>query len=105
MLLSGLSILSLITYFFLNFDLETVLLIPSGAAILVYVIGSASGIRLLRTKRLFPWVSLIISLIMLPFVGVLLVASLVAAGMGFAYSRKSAPATVVLASETSVARN
>ena len=105
MLLSGLSFLSLITYFFLNLELETVLLIPSGAAILVYVIGSASGIRLLKTKRLFPGISLIISLIMLAFVGELLVVSLVASGIGFVYSRKSAPATVVLASEASVARN
>jgi hypothetical protein len=34
-----------IRYFF-NVNLETVLLIPSGAAILVYVIGSALGVKL-----------------------------------------------------------
>ncbi len=35
--------LVLITYYFSKVDLETALLIPSGAAILVYVIGSAAG--------------------------------------------------------------
>ena len=31
---------TLIIFYFLNVDLETALLIPSGAAIVVYVIGS-----------------------------------------------------------------
>jgi len=87
-LLSGLSLISLVVFFFLNFDLTTALLIPSGAAILVYVIGSASGIKLLNTKKMYPWISLIISLIMAPFVGLLLLASLAFAGLGFLYSRR-----------------
>ncbi len=87
-LLSGLSLISLVVFFFLNFDLTTALLIPSGAAILVYVIGSASGIKLLNSKKMYPWISLIISLIMAPFVGLLLLASLAFAGLGFLYSRR-----------------
>ena len=87
-LLTGLSLISLVVFFFLNFDLTTALLIPSGAAILVYVIGSASGIRLLRSKKVYPWISLVISLIMAPFVGLLLLASLAFAGVGFLYSRR-----------------
>ncbi|HZY94360.1 MAG TPA: amino acid permease [Candidatus Bathyarchaeia archaeon] len=87
-LLSGLSLISLVVFFFLNFDLTTALLIPSGAAILVYVIGSASGIKLLRSKKVYPWISLIISLIMAPFVGQLLLASLAFAGLGLLYSRR-----------------
>lgn len=39
-----------IIYYFLNVNLETALLIPSGAAILVYVIGSASGIKIMSSK-------------------------------------------------------
>src|SRR3989449_9265398 len=54
---SGPSMITLVASYFLNIDLQTALLIPSGAAILVYVIGSASGIRLLKGSRLrlYPW--------------------------------------------------
>jgi amino acid efflux transporter len=105
MLLSGLSTISLTVYFFLNLDLTTVLLIPSGAAILVYVIGSASGIKLLKRRRVYPWISLVISLIMLPFVGILLVASLVPAVLGFLYNPKIESAAVTVSGERSVVRN
>src|SRR5881296_494586 len=91
-LISGLSLVSLVLFYFLDVDLPTALLIPSGAAILVYVIGSASGIKLFRKDKkttLFPWVSLGISLIMLPFVGILLVVSLAVAAAGLFYQRKS----------------
>lgn len=90
-LLLGLSWLALVLFYFLNVSLETALLIPSGAAILVYVIGSASGIRLLNgrgIKRLFPWFSLAISLVMLPFVGILLLASILVAALGLLYKRR-----------------
>ena len=66
-------------YYFFNINLETALLIPSGAAIIVYVIGSAAGVKMLgvvqgETRRikkriLLPLISLSISLIVLPFVG------------------------------------
>ncbi len=91
-LISGLSLISLVLFYFLDVDLPTALLIPSGAAILVYVIGSASGIKLFRKDKkttLFPWVSLSISLIMLPFVGIPLVVSLAVAAAGLFYQRKS----------------
>jgi len=90
-LISGLSLVSLVLFYFLDVDLPTALLIPSGAAILVYVIGSASGITLFRKDKkttLFPWVSLGISLIMLPFVGIPLVVSLAVAAVGLFYQRK-----------------
>ena len=79
-LLCGLSLIMLTISYFLSIDLQTALLIPSGAAILVYVVGSASGIRLLKGSkgRLLSWISLAISLVMAPFVGpVLIVSSLV----------------------------
>ena len=92
-LVSGLSTVALVLYYFLNVDLTTALLIPSGAAILVYIIGSASGIKLLGKKggmkRLFPWISLVVSLAMVPFVGVLLVVSLAVAGIGLIYNRQT----------------
>jgi hypothetical protein len=34
-------------YYIFNVELQTALLIPSGAAIVVYIIGSAAGIKLL----------------------------------------------------------
>jgi amino acid efflux transporter len=88
-LLSGPSLITLVASYFLNIDLQTALLIPSGAAILVYLIGSASGIRLLKGSkmRLYPWVSLAISLIMLPFVGPVLIVSALVVLFGFNYRR------------------
>jgi amino acid efflux transporter len=90
-LLSGLSLITLVASYFLNIDLQTALLIPSGAAILVYVIGSASGIRLLKggRARLYPWISLAVSLVMLPFVGLVLVVSVLVALFGLYYRRIS----------------
>jgi len=71
-LLTGLALLMLLVYYLFDFDLQTALLIPSGAAIVVYVVGSAAGIKLLPTRgpaRALPWVSRVISIGVLPFVG------------------------------------
>src|SRR2546428_14053226 len=87
-LLLGLSWLSLAFFYFFNATLETALLIPSGAAILVYVVGSASGIKVLHGKGwrgLLPWISLGVSPIMLPFVGVFLLISIAVAIAGLLY--------------------
>jgi amino acid efflux transporter len=73
-MLFGMSILTLGVYYYTEINLETALLIPSGAAILVYVIGSAAGIKLLKgreERNIFAWISLVMSLAILPFVGVL----------------------------------
>ena len=88
-LLSGLSLVMLTISYFLSLDLQTALLIPSGAAILVYVVGSASGIRLLKgvKGRLFPWISLAISLVMAPFVGPVLLVSLLIMLFGLYYRK------------------
>jgi len=89
-LLLGLSWITLAIFYAFNVPLETELLIPSGAAIIVYIIGSSSGIRLLKVKgakRLFPWISLGISIVMLSFVGLPIVIALAFAVLGFAYRR------------------
>ncbi|MDA4129075.1 MAG: amino acid permease [Thaumarchaeota archaeon] len=85
-----LSQLTLILFFVLNVSLQSALLIPSGAAISVYVIGSASGIKLLKEKgmkRLFPWISFAVSIMILPFVGVWLTVSLAVAVLSLAYGQ------------------
>ncbi len=90
MMLSGLSLAMLVFYYFLNVDLQTALLIPSGAAILVYIIGSASGVKLLGDKglrRILPWISLILSIVLLPFVGIVALASIAAGVAAFVYVR------------------
>jgi len=79
-----------ILYYVSGVDLETALLVPSGAAILVYVIGSAAGVRILsRSKSLkniiLPVSSLAVSIIVLPFIGPLLFASLVVVIGALAY--------------------
>ena len=89
-LLSGLAFFVIAAFYFLNVDLETALLIPSGAAIAVYVVGSIAGIKLLRgdrRSRILPWISLAITLVIMPFVGPLLSVTLVSALAGLAYSK------------------
>ncbi len=79
-------------YYFSQVDLETALLVPSGAAILIYVIGSSASVKIfarggsgLRKKLVFPLISLAISLIILPFIGPLLTASLAVIVCALAY--------------------
>ncbi len=90
MLLFGLGILALMLYYFFQVNLQTALLIPSGAAILIYIVGSAAGIRLLGDKgwqRIFPWISLILSIVLLPFVGIAALGSILAGLAAFVYVR------------------
>ena len=91
MLLLGLSWITLLLFYVFNVPLETELLIPSGAAILVYIIGSSSGIKLLKVKgakKLYPWISLAISIVMLSFVGWPLIFALALTLFGFLYRRR-----------------
>jgi amino acid efflux transporter len=91
MLLLGLSWFTLVLFYAFDVPLVTELLIPSGAAILVYIIGSSSGIKLLKikgAKKMFPWISLAISIIMLPFVGWPLFIALALTMLGFLYRRR-----------------
>ncbi len=84
--LVGLSFSVLLVFYVIGVDLETALLIPSGAAILTYVIGAAAGVRLLK-QRVYPYVTLAISLAILPFLGALLVFSLATMAAAALYSR------------------
>lgn len=87
-----------LVYFFFVVNLEAALLVPSGAAILIYVIGSASGARILGGGRrsrgdgrnrvfYFSIVSLAISLIILPFVGWYMIFSFLTVGGAMLYLR------------------
>jgi len=83
------SMLVLVAYYFFNIDLEVALMIPSGGAILVYIIGSQAGIKLLKErgiKRTLPWIALIMSIIVLPFVGIWLFGAIVVAAAAFVCS-------------------
>ncbi len=93
--LFGSTIPVFIIYYFFNVNLETALLVPSGAAILVYVIGCASGLRIAwkeeitrKSRKLIVLsaVSLAISLIVLPFVGWLISFSLIVGISALVYS-------------------
>lgn len=79
---------NLVVYYLANVDVQTAFLATSGAAILTYIIGSAAGAKLLRARgplKLLPWISLAISLAILPFIGAQLVASVPVAALGFLY--------------------
>lgn len=87
--LIALILLGLAAFYVLDVDIGSAFLMTSGAAILVYIIGSAAGIRLLREKgmrRVLPWVSLFVSVVLLPFIGTLLAASVAIAGSGLLLS-------------------
>ena len=84
-----------IIYYVLNVSLETALLVPGGAAIVVYVIGSAAGVRIFAAKPgksgkkripALPAISLAISLIVLPFVGWLILFSVAVCVAALLYS-------------------
>ena len=78
-------LLSLAAFYFLNVEFVSAFLMASGAAILTYVIGSVAGIRLLKERgmrRILPWISLLVSVILLPFIGTLLAASVAIGGVG-----------------------
>ena len=84
-ILAGLSL-----FYLFNVDIESAFLATSGAAVLVYVVGSAAGVRLLdggKRRKALPWASLVVSLAILPFIGGLLVISLTVGALGLLYSR------------------
>lgn len=81
-------------YYFANVNLTEALLVASGAAISVYVVGTAAGIRILgrdRPKggraRWLAVISLAISLVVLPFIGWELTVSLIVVIVAWLYSR------------------
>jgi amino acid transporter len=83
-------------YYLYNVDLKTALLVSSGAAILIYVIGTAAGFRLLskgrgRRKAFLPAISLAMSIIVMPFVGPLILISVCVALAALAYSYRFGP--------------
>src|SRR5256885_1334948 len=78
-------LVSLLAFYLLEVDFVTAFLMASGAAVLTYVICSIAGIRLLNERgmrRVLPWISLLVSVALLPFIGALLAASVAIAGIG-----------------------
>src|SRR3989475_781126 len=78
-------LVSLLAFYLVDVDFVTAFLLASGAAVLTYVIGSVAGIRLLKERgmrRALPRISLPASVRLLPFLGVLLAASVAIAGVG-----------------------
>jgi amino acid efflux transporter len=83
------SVLVLAAYYFFDIDLEIALMIPSGGAILVYIIGSLAGIKLLKEsgiRKTLPWMALIMSVVVLPFVGIWLLGAIIVATVALIYS-------------------
>jgi len=83
-------IVSLAVFYSMQLDVQTGFLATSGAAVMTYVVGSLAGARLLNgtgAVRLMPWLSLIVSLAILPFIGLLLIPSLAVAVLGLLYGR------------------
>ena len=86
--LLALIMVSLVIYYSLQLNVQTGFLATSGAAVLTYVVGSAAGLKLLKEKgarRALPWISLLVALGILPFIGVLLIPSLLVAAAGLLY--------------------
>src|SRR5205807_10044485 len=93
-------LLTLLLFYFFNVDYKSELLITIGASILLYSIGSSSGIKLLKVrgaKKLFTWISLVTSIIMVFFIRLPILISLSFALLGFVYRRRrSQPVPVTL---------
>jgi amino acid efflux transporter len=86
--LLALIMVSLVVFYSLQLDIQTGFLATSGAAVLTYVVGSSAGVRLLKEKgarRALPWISLLVSLGILPFIGVFLIPSILVAAAGLLY--------------------
>ena len=88
----------LVVYYFANVSLATALLIASGAAISVYVVGSAAGVRLRptlgprgRSARWLAVISLAISLGVAPFIGWPLLVSLGVIGVALVVVGRRGP--------------
>ena len=80
----------LVVYYLADVDIQSAFLATSGAAVLTYVVGSAAGVKLLSgggARRFLPWTSLVVSFVLIPFIGPLLLASVPVALLGFAYGR------------------
>src|SRR2546427_1703523 len=78
-------LLSLLAFYILAVDFVSAFLMASGAAILTYVIGSIAGIRLLKERgmrRALSWISLPVSVSLLPFLSLPLAANVSIAGGG-----------------------
>jgi amino acid efflux transporter len=85
-------------FYVFSIDLATALLLASGAAIGVYILGSAAGIRLHpriggagRASRWLPVAALVISIAVAPFIGWPILATVAVAGSAYAYSRWRSP--------------
>jgi len=84
-----------VLYYVLAIDLTTALLVASGAAIVLYVLGSAAGVRLhgrdgaaAGSARSIAALSLGISLVVLPFIGWPIVAPLAVAGVALVVAQR-----------------
>ena len=104
LLMLGGSAAVFLLYYVFSIDLTTALLVASGAAIVLYVIGSSAGVRLHgrdgglgRSARAIAAISLGISLVVLPFIGWPILAPLAVAGVAFVVAegraRRVAPAS------------
>ena len=83
------SMIVLAVYYSFKIDLEIALMIPSGGAILVYIIGSLAGIKLLKERgirKILPWIALVMSVVVLPFVGIWLLGAIIVAVAALIYS-------------------
>jgi amino acid efflux transporter len=85
-------VIVLVLYYFSQVDLQSALLVSSGPAILIYIAGTAAGVKIFgkaatgdRWKIVFPLISLVISLVIAPFIGPLLFASFVVVGVALVY--------------------
>jgi amino acid efflux transporter len=87
--LISVNMLSLLSFYLLQVGVQSGFLATSGAAVMTYIIGSAAGVKLLGRRGrpgILPVLSLAASFVLLPFVGLLLVPSIVVLLVALAYS-------------------
>lgn len=79
----------LILFWLFNIQIEDAFLIVSGIGVVTYIVGSAAGIKLLEAsgwKKVIPWISLIISIILIIFIGKFMIISAAVILLSLAYT-------------------
>ena len=70
----------LLAFWIFKVSIEYAFLVVSGIGVVTYIVGSAAGIRLLKLRgwrRMIPWISLVISVIIVIFIGKLMIFAVV----------------------------
>jgi amino acid efflux transporter len=84
--IGGFAAAGLVICYFLQWEAEQLLVVPTSLGIATYILGTAAGVRLLsHWKRLISGVALLLCGIVFPFAGASIALPLIVAGAAFLF--------------------